>query len=338
MRRFIWTILKFSIVPFVVGCLFLLGYWHFDPFKVLRTYADFSKPVIVPNRDYVSTETFIRNNPHYHYNSFIFGSSRTMAFKPARWKKYLPQDAEPFLFDASNESIYGIYTKIKWLDQQGIPLKNVLLLICHDRTFTHSSNVDSHLYIKHPAVSGESMRDFQWLFFKAYIQPDFWIRFYGYQLLGYQSWMKGFIQEKPIFYDTRNNTIYMPFQERLVSQHPDEYYKEKKGVFYQRKGQKIDKSTIIEYRQEKMLQEIATIFKKHHTNYKIILSPLYEQVKFHPNDLAILQKLFPKRVYDFTGKNGLTSFYQNYYEQSHFRTGVGDAVMKKVYLGKGKRR
>jgi hypothetical protein len=97
MRRFIWTILKFSIVPFVVGCLFLLGYWYFDPFKVLRTYADFSKPVIVPNRDYVSTETFIRNNPHYHYNSFIFGSSRTMAFKPARWKKYLTQDAEPFL-------------------------------------------------------------------------------------------------------------------------------------------------------------------------------------------------------------------------------------------------
>jgi hypothetical protein len=41
-----------------------------------------------------------------------------MAFKPARWKKYLPQNAEPFLFDASNESIYGIYTKIKWLDKQ----------------------------------------------------------------------------------------------------------------------------------------------------------------------------------------------------------------------------
>lgn len=292
--------------------------------------------MIVPNRDYVSTETFIRNNPQFHYNSFIFGSSRTMAFKPARWKKYLPQDAEPFLFDASNESIYGIYTKIKWLDKQGIPLKNVLLIICHDRTFTHSSNVNSHLYIKHPAVSGEPMSDFQWLFFKAYIQPDFWIRFYGYQLLGYQNWMKGFIQEKPIYYDTRNNTIYMPFQERMVSQHPKEYYQEKKAIFYHRLGQKTDVSPLIDTHQQRMLQEVADILKKHHANYKIILSPLYEQVKFHPKDLHFLQQVFPNQVYDFTGKNGLTNFYQNYYEQSHFRTGVGDAIMRKVYREKRK--
>jgi hypothetical protein len=50
--------------------------------------------------------------------------------------------------------------------------------------------------------------------------------------------MKGFIQEKPIFYDTRNNTIYMPFQERLVSQHPDEYYKEKRECFIKEKGRR----------------------------------------------------------------------------------------------------
>ena len=84
MVKFLKNILYFSltgIIPMLI--LLISGYLFYDPFKVLRHYDDYSFYYITPNRDYISTEIFINNNKNYHYNSFVFGSSRTSAFKMA---------------------------------------------------------------------------------------------------------------------------------------------------------------------------------------------------------------------------------------------------------------
>jgi len=101
-----------------------ITYLALDPFRVLWTY-DFSKDLHANaglNRDFVSTEFFKEKYQQYHYDSFIFGSSRTLAFLPEDWGKYLPDNSSIFCFDASHESIYGIYTKLKYLENHNISI------------------------------------------------------------------------------------------------------------------------------------------------------------------------------------------------------------------------
>ena len=106
MKRFVYTILVFIAIPLIL----LVGlYIWTDPFRCLH---DFDiNDVDATNREYLSTELFLRNNPTYHYNSFIFSSSRGGGMNTYQWKQYLPEGAKPFLFQAWGESLTGIELK-----------------------------------------------------------------------------------------------------------------------------------------------------------------------------------------------------------------------------------
>jgi hypothetical protein len=81
-----------------------------------------------------------------------------------------------------------------------------------------------------------------------------------------------------------------------------------------------------------MLLEIADIFKKNKTNYKLVINPLYDQVKLNQQDLDILIKLFGKEnVHDFSGINFITNDYHNYYENPHYRPHIADYIMGEIY-------
>ncbi|GEM_PF-1186102 len=51
-----------------------------------------------------------------------------------------------------------------------------------------------------------------------------------------------------------------------------------------------------------MLQEVKRILETSKINYKVVISPLYEQMKFSNQDYAILKNLFRNNLYDFSGK------------------------------------
>ena len=72
-------------------------------------------------------------------------------------------------------------------------------------------------------------------------------------------------------------------------------------------------------------------FLRNKKKYKIVLSPLYEQEKLSPDDFKLLKTLFGDNLYDFTGKNTFTDSKYNYYEQSHYRTTVGDSILSIIY-------
>jgi hypothetical protein len=81
-----------------------------------------------------------------------------------------------------------------------------------------------------------------------------------------------------------------------------------------------------------MLQSISKIFRKHNTNFKIIISPLYDQVKIAPRDLNMLNKIFKREnVFDFSGINQYTSDFHNYYETSHYRPIIAEKILEKIY-------
>lgn len=323
--------LLFSSVPIAVA---LIGYLYFDPFKVLYVYNDYSYPSVVPNRDYVSTQMFIKNYKKYHYNSFIFGSSRTIGYRPSSWRKYLSHSDRIFMFDASKESIYGIYTKMKFLDSLNVKMDNVLIVLCRDASFNESGNHTGHLYIKDPVVSGESNFSFQMEFFKAYLSPKFIFNFYAYHFTGvYKPYMAGIIENKHIKYDTVSNQLNIIDQDEEIENNFNNYYTSREDIFYNRAHERIDSINRIKEDHLFMLKEIKRILKKRKTNYKVILNPLYEQIKFSPKDKKILEYFFKPNLFDFSGKNSITDLKTNYYETSHFRPIVGDQILMNIYAG-----
>ena len=318
-----------SLIPLI---LFILFYTYYDPFKVLRDYKNYSSSEVVLNRDYVSTTMFLKNHKKNNYNSFIFGSSRTLAFRTKVWSKYLTKKDKIFVFDASSESIYGIYTKLKYLDSKKIKITNAIIVICRDRTFEYDKNHEGHLFIKHPEISGESKLHFQFEFLKDYFTPKFLFSFYLHKIIKeYKPFMFGYIVNVKTIYDTLTNEINLDIPEKEIKQNPIRYYLEKKDVFYRRKGEHLDSIERINQEQLFMLNEVKRILIKNKTNYKVIISPLYEQIKFSKKDVTILKTIFGHNLYDFSGKNQFTEPVNNYYENSHFRPKVGDSIFEIIY-------
>jgi hypothetical protein len=329
MKKFI---LKLTYFALILSIPVLFSYLYFDPFKVIWHYDDYSYPYVIPNRDFISTRTFLNNYEDNKYNSFVFGSSRTIAFKPNSWKHYLSKADNVFMFDASSESIYGIYTKIKYLNSKDIEIKNALILLCRDVTFNNSENHSGHLFIKHPEISGENKLMFHLTFFKAYLNTKFLFNFLSYKITGhFKPYMAGFIENRVITYNNRTNEINIVDQEVEINENPTEYYAKRKDIFYIRSGKKQDSVRKINEKQVVMLNEIKQILDRKNTNYKVILSPLYDQLKFHNTDMLILENIFGNKLYDFTGKNKFTENPLNYYETSHFRPNVGDSILQTIY-------
>jgi hypothetical protein len=147
MKYFLKRVLSFLFILLIPAIVLVSLYVYFDPFKVIKKYTTYSYATIEPNRDYISTEIFLANRQKYKYNSFIFGSSRANSFNPDSWSKHLDKQALPFVFSASGESVFGIYTKLKFLEKEKADINNVLILFCRNAYFKNK-NYDDHLIQK----------------------------------------------------------------------------------------------------------------------------------------------------------------------------------------------
>jgi len=84
-----------------------------------------------------------------------------------------------------------------------------------------------------------------------------------------------------------------------------------------------------------MLKEIKSLFDKHHTRYKIIISPIYWQIPFNTNSLMLLKQVFgDTNIYNYSGANSITESRYNYYETSHYKISTGQRILKEIYTGK----
>lgn len=331
MKLFLRRLFVFSS-GFLVPVIFLAaGYLYFDPFKVIKKYTDYSSPDVVVNRDYISTEMFLNKNKYNNYNSFIFGSSRTLAFKPSSWKQYLNTFDNVFVFDASGESAFGILLKLRLLDSLKIPIKNALIVLCSDVSFSSSENPVSHLFTKHFALTGDSRYKFHRTFLKAYFDPKFLMRYYSFKLTGrYGNWMKGYIEDREIKYDTVTNELSLVAYDRELAKNEKVFYQQRQKIFYKRsKEVELDQKIVNQYKD--IVREMSQILQKNNTDLKVILSPLYDQNKWNIRDVEFLRNNFGNNVFDFSGKNWITEDTKNYYETSHYRPLVGDSILKRIY-------
>jgi hypothetical protein len=330
MSKFIKLFLLF-ILPFVIILAILI---YLDIFKAFWNYDDYYKGTFVEvNREWVCTKTYLKYRETEHFDSFIFGSSRSQSFKCNEWEKYLPIGAKSFHFDGAGDGLYGVTNKIKYLDELGDTIANALVIV--DRGFLRIlKNKTEHMGISPPCLSKESKLKFYVTFIKA-VNVKFLRAYIDYSIFKKHRPYMGFLIRNPKYphqVDKVNCNIVYGYDQQIEEDSLG-YYKEliEKGVFYERPQNNMSKTLVTE-KEKEFLNSMKTIFDKHQTNYKIVISPIYDQVPMEIEQLDLLNDIFGKEhIYNFSGKNDLTEPISNYYESSHFRTHVANKILKIIY-------
>ncbi len=308
-----------------------------DPFKVIYHYDTFYKPddsdYFSLCSDYVSTETLIRNYPKYQYDSYIFGGSRSGVYPAQEWAR-LVNSARCFHYSAEYESLYGVEKKFELIRKRKYALKNALLVI-DDDLLRDTANGNGYLRMKHPLLSGQSTYKFQTEFIKDFFDKEFLPAYLG---LAFSKNKREYADKHSVMkflkfhYDDRTNEFFRFDLEQQIASDSAQYYTNLKNVFYQRDSIQHYGKQVIGSRQKELLASIKQILAENNTAYKIVISPLYDQMKIDTNDLHILWQIFGKQnVFDFSGINAITQDLHNYYEISHYRPLVASEIMDSVY-------
>ena len=318
------------IFPFF---LVFMAYIITDPRKKIYHYDEYTFDYIMLNKGDVSTKILLNKRDKQHYDSFIFGSSRSCATRSEEWRKYLPPQNVPFSYGSWSESMEGIYRKIKLLDSLQIPIKNTLIFIDATLTFEKNPEYDP-LDSDHYLVSGICKFDYYKSDFLEYLRnPKLIITSVDYYLFKTpRAYMHNFVDPKygglnPVNCDWRTKS------EELIVQDSVNYYNRCKHRFYERSPEQAYAPKSITKEMEECLLSIHSIFQKHKTNYKLIINPLYDQIKLNTADISVLNDIIGAyHIYDFSGINPITNNIYNYNEDvSHYRIKTGDYLLKQVY-------
>jgi len=331
LKTFIFKISIFSL-PFL---LLFLVYIGTDPFKVLYRYQNYYPPrehqYIILNRDRITTESLIRNYPLYLYDSYIFGNSRSYFYRTNEWSKLINSN-KIFHFNANDESLYGVVQKLKYIDDNKLNFSNALFVFDSGLLKQDAPNT-GHLFIKHPVYTHQSWIEYHTEFLKAFFEPRFLIAYLDLLITGtFKGYMRKVMSDKIYDYNLAHNELFLNDEELKIEKDSIGYYQKKKKVFYTRTPVKQYDASILKMEQQLLLKELSFLLSKNRVNFKIIISPLYDQKKMNAADFKYLQKLFgAENVFDFSGQNAITASPGNYYEDSHYRTFVATQLMQSVY-------
>ncbi len=324
-----------KILIFILPAIFLIALvLYIDFFKIFGFQDYYANKKIGLNRDMVTTSTFNHFREKEKFNSFIFGSSRSQAYKCKEWIHYLDKNAKPFHFDASNEGIWGIARKVEYIDEIGDTIKNALIII--DRYTLQTTYPGSgHLFIPSPCVSKSSVFEYYFTFLKASLNPKFLIANIDYSLFKtYREYMGYLItNSKYDYYVNRKNCDIWYGLDKEIASDSLAYYKRQieRGVFYKRPVINSPECKVTT-EEKKQLLAIKNVFEKHNTRFKIIISPIYDQVPMEKEQIELLEQIFGKEyIYNFSGKNQFTEPIYNFYENSHYRPHVANEIMKIIY-------
>jgi len=299
---------------------------------IIYDYDDYNKKQYIhKNRDFVSTEMFIKNSKKYIYDSFIFGSSTVLFLPPSIWKQYIETQNTIFSFDASSENIVGVWSKIKYLDENKHKIKFALIAI--DPSIFDKFNNSVPIFMKHYEVYPSSKFYFHYEYFLNFLDLRFLFALAQYKLGGrFHSYMDDMMETQQSYTDPVTNEYFNTGILNELRRDSLGYYEKRLDRFPSRASKYVEASARINQQQIIMLNEIRDIFKANNTDYRIIICPIYDQIAFNKNDVAILQNIFGNdNVFDFSGINEFTDEKSNYYDGTHFKKYVGKEVLDIVY-------
>ena len=144
--------------------------------------------------------------------------------------------------------------------------------------------------------------------------------------------MKNIDNKTDVSFDPQTNEWTPSGFNKQIESEGQLYYKNRSNIFYERNNLQSFHPPVIEQKQLLLLKEIKAIFNSQKTNYKIIIMPLYDQIKLNDKDIKKLNNIFGEsNIYDFSGINEYTKDMTNYYEDSHFKNNVGHNILNTIY-------
>lgn len=337
MKRFITR----TLICLTVFTVLLLPAILWDPFKVFFYYKDYYKgSKINLNREHTCL-AILNNRPNKrNIANFIIGSSRSQAYKTADWAPLIGASPNTcFHFDGNGLGLYRTANIFAYLDSHVDKLSNVLLMI--DVPFLDElENPSDYLYTQPPAISGEFAPLYYAKFFKASLNPAFIFYNVLYKVAGPKEAFKNkYISRTKYDYIGDNQTadIWYPNDREIVEDSIGYYRKlDELQTFENKRSTTAVSKRMLTAEHMMYLKQIAGITKRQQCNLQIVISPLYNQEKFNPEDLADLRNLFGQNnVHDFSGVNYMTETKYNYYESNHYKPYVARWVMKEVYKKQG---
>lgn len=343
MKRFF----RFCLLLCLPLLILVLIYVWIDPFKVIWHYDVYyqSDDVVGLNRGYVSAMHYCNHQKEYNYDSFIFGNSRSISYNSKEWGKYIPEKSVCYHFDASVGSIGELLGEIKYINKKGTLNNALIILDCSMLSITENHGV---LFAMPPILkNGRGTLRFQIEYFNAFysLGIENYDNFYSVGFLKtyidyyyiskeYKDYMGNNIinSNMNLSYDSITNELFWDKQEQMIAE--GNYYTEGRVKVFEN-AQFPGKVSDIVLNKERieMLREIKKIFDGQSTDYRIVISPIYDQVKINPTDLQCLNDIFGQNhVFDFSGVSKWSLDYHNYYETSHYRPCVANEIMKIIYL------
>lgn len=310
-----------------------------DPFKVLRHYDTYYSESqagggVSLNPGFVACEVWRQQHGQEHYDAYVFGNSRSIYFRLDDWLQILPEGASAMHFDAAAETLYGLERKLDFIDRNGGELRHALFVVDAGLLQATESNDESHLCILAPQLaSWVGWLQFHWVNLRTFLTPKFLCAYLDYSLTGQlRSYMtrESLLNDDMFAYDARRNEMDFFIMEQMIDE--GSYYDDRRCAVFE--GVQFPDSVspvAIGPEQTQLLDHIARILERHHASATWIISPLYNQIRINPADVATLRQFFgASNVFDFSGPNQWNADYHNYYEASHYRPHVAAEILRQI--------
>lgn len=319
-------------------CIFILVLVWVDLFGIVH--RPFESIPLYINVNAVQKKLYVlnKNKDKYTYDSFILGSSKAYAFKCSDWKNHLSDTAIPFQFNSAGDGIFGIVRKLQYLEENAYQLNNVIVVL-DENTLSATRNSNVHLFTAPPEISKESYWNYYITFIRAHLNPYFCLGLFQYFITGEITGnAKAYLRKAKKKRFNNFDLISMEHnskRELKIKADSNLYYDKrlKDGEFYDRPAL-LQRKAIIDLQTLKiLLSEMYGVFERNKTNYRIIISPSYDQRPLRKQLMSLLQESFsPSKIYNYSGVNSITNVIGNYYESRHYRPHVGKRIMNEMYL------
>ncbi len=300
--------------------LFMAFYAIADPFHIVHPTCRDSQGrdsvAVSNNAGFTSVETYLLHNEHYHYDSFIFGSSMSQNFKASYWKPHLDSTASILHFDASSETLTGIINKMRLLNHHGTTIKNALIVIEAKMLERREPSNDDILYVQHPATtSAPDWLHVHSIFFNAFLNlqqvklalfPD------RNKHSGHDN---GIVSEIAPNRIGHLNEMYYATVDSIIAVNPDEFYTPERIKSFKRAILPTATQPAIDHEMEVKLLTIKGILDANHSNYIIIVPPRNSFRPLAIQDLWVMKSIFgDNRVHDFSRHPELINNDRVYYD------------------------
>ncbi len=319
MKRFV----VLSLLALLPALLLVAFYLVRDPFHVVKPYkGEAYNPgdtiALTTNWGYVTVESFKYFDPKGHYDSFIFGSSLSGYYLIKDWAPHLPADSRPFHFNASRETLHGIFNKLNWLTNRGVKIRNALIIMEDEMLQRRPYDTDV-LFVQHPQTTREvSWWKFHQLYFNAYRQPGLLAYLLSPGTMTRRALEKGYATTDITTRIEPINEGYYAWADSVIAVNPSEFYTPEHIAKFTLPLKEMPCKEKITPEVASLLKEIKSVLARQGTDYHIIIPPHYGYEAMDSRDLYTMELIFgPGRVHDYSRDAEMGSSLYHYYDDGH---------------------